>query len=129
MTTFPGSPRLLKGGIVLIDPEALAVRRIIALHYDFDSLARPHQLPTASNNGDRSKVLLVKGPLVNAIKLEADFDAADQPKSARLLAKQGLPPSLVRHGEFMGLDSELYEVVWGPRDELSNQKVFEGLGK
>lgn len=30
MTTFPGSPRLLRGGIVLIDPDTAAVQRIIA---------------------------------------------------------------------------------------------------
>jgi hypothetical protein len=31
MSTFPNSPRLLKGGIVLIDPDTSAVQRIIAL--------------------------------------------------------------------------------------------------
>ena len=40
MTTFPGSPRLLKGGIVLIDPDSSAVRRIIALQYNPDTLSR-----------------------------------------------------------------------------------------
>jgi len=30
MSTFPGSPRLLKGGIVLIDPTSGAVQRSIA---------------------------------------------------------------------------------------------------
>jgi hypothetical protein len=34
MTTFPGSPRLLKGGIVLIDPTTGTVQRIIALQYN-----------------------------------------------------------------------------------------------
>ena len=28
MTAFPGSPRLLKGGIVLIDPDTGAVQRV-----------------------------------------------------------------------------------------------------
>lgn len=31
MTTFPNSPKLLKGGIVLIGPTTSAVQRIIAL--------------------------------------------------------------------------------------------------
>jgi len=31
MITFPNSPHLRKGGIVLIDPTTSAVRRIIAL--------------------------------------------------------------------------------------------------
>ena len=44
MTTFPNSPRLLKGGIVLIDPETSAVQRIIALQYNPDTLSRTLQL-------------------------------------------------------------------------------------
>jgi hypothetical protein len=31
MSTFPNSPRLLKGGLVLIDPETGMIQRIIAL--------------------------------------------------------------------------------------------------
>lgn len=34
MTTFPRSPRLLKGGIVLIDPQTSAVGRIITLQHN-----------------------------------------------------------------------------------------------
>jgi hypothetical protein len=44
MTTFPGSPRLLKGGIVLIDPTSGAVQRIIALQYNPDTLSRTLQV-------------------------------------------------------------------------------------
>ena len=40
MTTFPNSPRLLKGGIVLLDPNTGAVLRIIALQYNPDTLRR-----------------------------------------------------------------------------------------
>jgi hypothetical protein len=38
MTTFPNSPRILKGGLVLIDPESARVLRIIALQYNPESL-------------------------------------------------------------------------------------------
>jgi len=38
MTTFPNSPRILKGGLVLIDPESARVLSIIALRYNPDSL-------------------------------------------------------------------------------------------
>jgi hypothetical protein len=34
MSTFPGSPRLLKGGIILMDPNIAAVQQIISLQYD-----------------------------------------------------------------------------------------------
>lgn len=33
MTAFPKSPRLLKGGIVLMDPNTSVVLRMIALQY------------------------------------------------------------------------------------------------
>lgn len=43
MTTFPNSPRLLKGGIVLIDPMTSVVLRIIALQHNPDTLSRTTQ--------------------------------------------------------------------------------------
>jgi len=55
MSTFPQSPRLLKGGIVLIDPGSSAVRRIIALQYNPDSISRTLQAKGVSGEGgDRS---------------------------------------------------------------------------
>lgn len=44
MTTFPGSPRLLKGRIVLINAETSAVLRIIALQYNPDTLNHAQQM-------------------------------------------------------------------------------------
>ena len=44
MSSFPGSPRLLRGGIVLVDPTTGAVQRIIALQYNPDSLMRTLQI-------------------------------------------------------------------------------------
>jgi hypothetical protein len=44
MTTFPGSPRLLKGGIVLMDATTGAVQRIIALQYSSGRLTRTLQV-------------------------------------------------------------------------------------
>ena len=41
MTTFPNSPKLIKGGIVLIDPQSAQVQRIISLQYNPESL-EPH---------------------------------------------------------------------------------------
>jgi hypothetical protein len=78
MTTFPNSPRLLKAGLVLIDPETAAVRRIIALQYNPDSLSRTLQLQSTSEGGERSEALRLKGPAIETIKLEAEIDATDQ---------------------------------------------------
>jgi hypothetical protein len=79
MTTFPGSPRLLKGGIVLVDPVTGNVDRIIALQYNPDSLTRTLQVQgTGAQSGDRSEALRLKGPPVETIKVDAEIDAVDQ---------------------------------------------------
>src|SRR5215218_10109862 len=79
MTTFPGSPRLLKGGIVLVAPGTGAVQRIIALQYNPDTLSRTLQVKGAgAEGGDRSEALRLKGPPVETIKLEAEIDATDR---------------------------------------------------
>lgn len=79
MTAFPGSPRLIKGGIVLIDAASGGVQRVIALQYNPDSLTRSLQVQAfQSDGGDRSEVLRLKGPPVETLKLEAEIDATDQ---------------------------------------------------
>ena len=79
MSSFPGSPRLIKGGIVLIDPGSSAVLRMIALQYNPDTLTRSLQVQALSaDGGDRSEVLRLKGPPVETLKLEAEIDATDQ---------------------------------------------------
>ncbi len=73
------SPRLLKGGLVLIDPDTSAVQRIITLQYNPDTLTRTLQpAGFGAEAGDRSQVLRLKGPPVETIKLEAEIDATDQ---------------------------------------------------
>jgi hypothetical protein len=79
MSSFSGSPRLLKGGIVLIDPTSGAVRRVIALQYNPDTLSRTLQVQgVGAEGGDRSEALRLKGPPVETIKVEAEIDATDQ---------------------------------------------------
>jgi hypothetical protein len=79
MTTFPNSPRLLKGGIVLIDPNTAAVPRAIALQYNPDTLSRTLQVQgVGAEGGDRSEALRLKGPPMKTIKLDAEMDATDQ---------------------------------------------------
>jgi len=82
MTTFPGSPRLVKGGIVLLDPDSGAVLRIITLQYNPDTLTRSLQIKALSEGGDRSEALRLTGPPVETIKLDAEIDASDQLRGA-----------------------------------------------
>lgn len=94
MSGFPGSPRILKGGLVLIDPDTSAVLRVIALQYNPDSITRSLQVQAISaDGGDRSEVLRLKGPPVETIKLEAEIDATDQlefPDSNRVATQTGV---------------------------------------
>ncbi|NJA05294.1 hypothetical protein HC024_06055 [Methylococcaceae bacterium WWC4] len=96
MSGFPGSPKLVKGGVVLIDPGSGAVRRIIALQYNPDTITRSLQVQgVGADSGDRSEALRLKGPPVESIKLDAEIDAAEQLEIADGLATQvGLHPQL-----------------------------------
>ena len=76
--TFPNSPRLLKGGLVVIDAESGAIQRVIALQYNPDTLSRTLQPKSTSvDTADRSEALRLKGPAVELFKLEAEIDASD----------------------------------------------------
>jgi hypothetical protein len=97
MTTFPNSPRLLKGGIVLIDPDTAAVRRIIVLQYNPDTLSRTLQPQAVKESGDRSEAMRLTGPPVETIKLDAEIDATDQlefPDQNRTAVEFGIQPQL-----------------------------------
>ncbi len=79
MTSFPNSPRLLKGGIVLLDPGTSKVQRIIALQYNPDTLTRSLQAQgVGGESGDRLEALRLKGPAIESFNLEAEIDVTDQ---------------------------------------------------
>lgn len=83
MSKFPGSPRIVKGGLVLVDPDSGAVRQIIALQYNPDTLTRSFQVRgVGGEGGDRLEALRLKGPPAETIKLEAEIDATDALESA-----------------------------------------------
>ena len=99
MTGFSNSPKLLKAGIVLIDPESAQVKRIIALQYNPDSLTRSFQAQAfaSESGGERSEALRLKGPAVESYKLDAEIDAADQlefPEQHAATVEHGIQPQL-----------------------------------
>lgn len=72
------SPRLLKGGLVQMDPGSGRILGTIGLQYNPDTLTRTLQLQSAGESGDRSQALRLKGAAVETIKLEVEIDAADR---------------------------------------------------
>jgi len=96
---FPNSPRLVKGGIVTMDPDTSAIKSVIALQYNPDSLSRTLQIQAmpGGQDGVRVDVLRLRGPAVETIKLEAELDATDQlefPKQFPNAVQYGLLPQL-----------------------------------
>ena len=84
MSSFPNSPYILKGGIVLLDPTTAQVQRIIVLQYNPDTLTRSLQVQAVSEGSDRSEALRLKGPPVETFKVEAEIDATDQLETAQV---------------------------------------------
>jgi hypothetical protein len=95
VTTFPGSPRLLKGALVAVDL-ANFLPSVIAFQYNPDSLTRTLQAQAVGGEGgDRSEVLRLKGAPVETIKLEVEIDATDQLETAQNNAvRMGIYPQL-----------------------------------
>ena len=95
MSSFPNSPRLVKGGIVLVDPDSGAVQKIIVLQYNPDTLTRSLQPQGVKESGDRAEALRLTGPPIETIKLDAEIDATDQLETADAQAtKVGIHPLL-----------------------------------
>lgn len=99
MSGFPNSPRLVKGGIVTMDPDTSAVQSVIALQYNPDSLSRTLQIQAVpgGQDGVRVDALRLRGPAVETIKIEAELDATDQLEQQNATAMQyGLQPQLAQ---------------------------------
>lgn len=97
MSGYSRSPRIVKGGLVLVDPRSARVRRVIALQYNPDSLTRTLQAQQIGEGADRSEALRLKGPAVETFRVEAEIDAADQlefPDQHAAAVEAGVAPQL-----------------------------------
>src|SRR5580700_9730586 len=97
----PLAPRLVKGGIVTMDPDTSALQSVIALQYNPDSLSRTLQIQAVqgAQDGTRVDALRLRGPAVETIKVEAELDATDQlehPSQFPLAVQLGLHPQLAQ---------------------------------
>ena len=122
MTSVPISPRLLKAGLVLIDPRSSAVRRVITLQYNPDTLSRTLQTQSvspASEGGNRSEALRLKGPPIETIKLDAEIDATDQMEVGDpQTAQTGIQSQL----------AALETIVYPPSDQLNGNNALARSG-
>ena len=121
MSSFPGSPKLLRGGIVLLDPVTSAVQRVIVLQYNPDTMSRTFTVQAAAAEGDRLEALRLKGPPNEQIKVDAEVDAADQMESP------GSHADTLRYGVYPQL-SALETILYPPSSQLQNAANLAGTG-
>jgi hypothetical protein len=85
MTTFPNSPRLMKGAIIGVDPfNPLA--SVVIFQYNPDTLTRSITPQTTGGDADSGEALRLKGPPEEAIRLDIEIDATDQLEQGKALA-------------------------------------------
>jgi len=125
MSSFPGSPKLLKGGIVLLDGDSSVVKRVIVLQYNPDTLSRTLQVQATGGEGsDRSEAMRIKGPPVETIKIDAEIDATDQlefPDQNTNTTTYGIQPQLAALETILYPESGMLEL----NNILSNLGTIE----
>lgn len=122
MTTFPGSPRLLKAGLVLLDATSGAIQRIVILQYNPQRLTRSLEAQSiGESTNDRSMALRLKGPPVETYQLEAEIDAADQlefPSQNPVVSENGILPQL----------AAIESLVYPKSSDLARNNALAALG-
>ncbi|MCC6862857.1 MAG: hypothetical protein IT158_30060 [Bryobacterales bacterium] len=122
MSAFPGSPRLVKGGLVLLDPDTSVVKRVIVLQYNPETLTRTLQPQAfAGESGDREEALRLKGPPVETFRVEAEIDAADQMETAgagSTVAEVGIHPQI----------AALETIVYPSSSRIQSNDTLAGAG-
>jgi hypothetical protein len=121
MPTFPNSPKLIKGGVVLLDPESFRVMRVIPLQYNPASVSRSFQIQAVEGEGgERSQAFRLRGPAVESLKLEAELDATDDLEDDNETAKEvGILPHL----------SALEALIYPTSEQLLNNDRLAQSGK
>jgi hypothetical protein len=95
MSTFPNSPRLIKGALVAIDLHN-GLPNVILFQYNPDSLTRTLQVnASGGEGGSRSEPMRLKGAPTETLKLDVEIDATDQlEKKEDTALNMGIYPQL-----------------------------------
>ena len=94
MTTFPNSPRLMKGAIVGIDIFN-PVSSVILFQYNPETLTRTLQAQSSGEGGNSSEALRLRGAPQESITLDIEIDATDHlEKGENNATSMGIYPQL-----------------------------------
>lgn len=136
MSSFPGSPRLVKGALVSLDVSN-PLARVVVFQYNPESVTRRVTASTDDAGGATSEQLRLKGAPAETISMEIELDATDRlevgdpltgtlgiapalaslelmlyPKSADVVAKAAM--SAAGLIEVIAPVTPLTLLVWGP---------------
>ncbi|MGB0091576.1 MAG: hypothetical protein WBP81_03455, partial [Solirubrobacteraceae bacterium] len=126
-TGYPRAPRMLRAGLVRLDPQTRRIVDVVVFQYNPDSLSRTLQPRSMGGEpGDRLEVLRLTGPPHEMIKFEAEIDAADQLERPDLEANapfisEGLLPTLAVLERLITPTAAELQAV----DALYDQGMFE----
>lgn len=140
MTTFPNSPRLMKGALIAIDP-LNPVKGIVTFQYNPETMTRRIEARAAGEGGEPGEAMRLSGPPKETITLSVEIDAADQleegnaqavtlgihptlaalevmlyPNSAMVIANTAL--SMAGTIEILSMEGPFVLFVWGPQRVL-----------
>jgi hypothetical protein len=122
MSTFPGTPRIARAGLVVLDALTGAVQRIVTLQINPDSITRAVQAKAASGDTqDPGEALRLAGPPTETITLEAELDVTDQlehPDDNETEAALGLLPRL----------AALEQLLYPPADQVQQHDQLARAG-
>jgi hypothetical protein len=94
MSSFPGSPRLLKGALIGLDPMN-PLASVVVFQYNPDTMTRKLEPRAVSAEGDRGEAFRLTGAPKETITLSVEIDATDQLEEANPLATtMGIYPTL-----------------------------------
>lgn len=96
MSGFPGSPRLVKGAIIGLDP-LNPLASVVVFQYNPDSMTRKLEARASggADGADRAEAFRLAGPPRETITLNVEVDAADQLEQGNPLAMaSGVAPML-----------------------------------
>jgi hypothetical protein len=120
LSSFPGTPRVLHGAILSISPTS-PVPQVIPFQYNPDTVTRSLQPQNISGAGNRAEVYRLKGPPIETISLDVEFDATDQ------LAQPDQNPVAVSMGVYPQL-SALEMLVYPPSSLVIANTILAATG-
>lgn len=127
MTTFPNSPRLLKGAIIGFDlPNPIS--SVVPFQYNPESVTRNLQVQGAGESRDRSEAMRLQGAPIETIKMDIEIDATDQ-----LETGDGITTALGIHPQLAALEMLVYPksalvIINAVRALLGQREVVPPIG-